>query len=497
MKTWTNDQLRAARTVLAKLYKTEKVARRVVSDIKVDEDRIDFDGDANTMWFNILQELNKLQKVDEVVRLAAREFESNDDVRGLQQWLTIAQTTPKTDGTFETSAPSAVGPALQSSPAALSGPPAPLSSTTWKVSTASAFTELSGELWRQLRDALTSAFTSYEDLQTFVQFYFNENLANFAAPGGLQGVVYKLIQKSQSEGWTEKLFRAARTEKPGNPRLLALELVVTAPGSPTPPRPLDESALEQVLRRDVPTLKLDGLLHTLGEIGCRVCRVEINGLPRGTGFLIGPSCVITNYHVMQQVVAGVVTADKVKVRFDYRTDYNGVTYGLDLAPGAWLVHSSPYAPFEAKNLQGGTPTLDELDYTVVRVDGVPGKKAIGANASPDAPRRGWVKLPAGDPPALPKDMPLFVVQHPQGRTMEIAIETHGVIEVNANRTRLRHGVNTDPGSSGSPVFDLTGNLVALHHAGDPATLPVYNQAVPIDTIRASLERAGKFDEIGN
>ena len=47
-------------------------------------------------------------------------------------------------------------------------------------------------------------------------------------------------------------------------------------------------------------------------------------------------------------------------------------------------------------------------------------------------------------------------------------------------------IGSEPGSSGSPVFNLDWELVALHHLGDPAYdhPPAYNQGVPIDKIRA-------------
>ena len=71
--------------------------------------------------------------------------------------------------------------------------------------------------------------------------------------------------------------------------------------------------------------------------------------------------------------------------------------------------------------------------------------------------------------------------------------------MNAGKTRVRYATNTEAGSSGSPVFDLDWNLVALHHLGDPAYdhPPAYNQGVPIDKIRERLTKAGKASALGN
>jgi V8-like Glu-specific endopeptidase len=53
--------------------------------------------------------------------------------------------------------------------------------------------------------------------------------------------------------------------------------------------------------------------------------------------------------------------------------------------------------------------------------------------------------------------------------------------------RLRYRNNTEPGSSGSPVFTLAWELVALHHAGAPGPEPAsYNQGIPMARIKAYL-----------
>jgi V8-like Glu-specific endopeptidase len=61
----------------------------------------------------------------------------------------------------------------------------------------------------------------------------------------------------------------------------------------------------------------------------------------------------------------------------------------------------------------------------------------------------------------------MIVQHPQGGAMKLALSTSGVQSMNANRTRIRYSVMTEPGSSGSPYLDLMGNLAEMHHNGDP------------------------------
>ena len=106
--------------------------------------------------------------------------------------------------------------------------------------------------------------------------------------------------------------------------------------------------------------------------------------------------------------------------------------------------------------------------------------------------RGYLTAPV--PPAtVAAKQPIVIVQHPNGEPLKLAIDTEAVIEVMDNRVRYR--TNTEPGSSGSPVFDGRLQLVALHHAGDPdyseLHLADYNQGIPITKVQASvLDRAG-------
>jgi V8-like Glu-specific endopeptidase len=95
-------------------------------------------------------------------------------------------------------------------------------------------------------------------------------------------------------------------------------------------------------------------------------------------------------------------------------------------------------------------------------------------------------------------MPLLIAQHPYGMPLKLAVDTAAVLAVNPGGTRVRYATTTEAGSSGSPVFDLNWNLVALHHFGDPAwnRPPAYNQGVPIDQVRARITARGQVGALG-
>jgi hypothetical protein len=231
----------------------------------------------------------------------------------------------------------------------------------------------------------------------------------------------------------------------------------------------------------------------------QVCRIEVRTSPlRGTGFLVAPDVVLTNYHVVEPVinwqrsqageqVAGArIPASLLGARFDHKV----LADGVQLSPGSvhtlheseWLVDYSPDGsePFEA--VPG-----DKLDYALLRLASAPGKDVVDGSTQP-VTLRGWVSLPLVAPD-LSAGMPFFILGHPLGESLKMSLDTNAVTAINANCTRVRYATNTEAGSSGSPCFDRDWKLVALHHAGDTGPNPQYNEGIPAAALaRLWLER---------
>ena len=70
--------------------------------------------------------------------------------------------------------------------------------------------------------------------------------------------------------------------------------------------------------------------------------------------------------------------------------------------------------------------------------------------------------------------------------MKLALDFDARMQVNANATRVLYQTKTEEGSSGSPCFNESWDVVALHHAGDASYEgfynPAFNEGIPISTI---------------
>ena len=223
---------------------------------------------------------------------------------------------------------------------------------------------------------------------------------------------------------------------------------------------------------------LDALEWTrrLNEILKQVCRIEI-GDTRGSGFLVGPDLVLTNYHVLRKVIAGEAAPTDVVLRFDYTAEDGGVEMRL---ADHWQEDLSEYDPEEFRTLEPKEVALDKLDYALIRL-----------NPRPDE-GRGWVTSAQINPSyKFMESRALFIMQHPKGQPLKIALDTNAVLSVRQNGSRVRYRTNTEPGSSGSPCFDQNWNLVALHHSGDRNDAPEWNEGIPIKAILDLLTTRSK------
>lgn len=165
-----------------------------------------------------------------------------------------------------------------------------------------------------------------------------------------------------------------------------------------------------------------------------------DGRAQGTGFLVAPNLFITNNHVIESGA----DADQFVVEFDYEIAPDGqrrdVTRFL-FDPGAFFI----------------TDDTDDLDYTLI---------AIGSciSGSENLDVFGYNPLSAAKNKHALGEV-ANIVQHPDGRMKEVVLRENRLV------SRLSHVLHyvadTEPGSSGSPVFNNQWQVIALHHWGGP------------------------------
>jgi hypothetical protein len=390
---------------------------------------------------------------------------------------------------------------------------------------------MKGIEFAEVRDAITRAFNADEfDMFLYERLEFDR--PKRVAEGPFRSVVTRVLQLAQEEGWdpiliaevaaarplkrdvqevytkyAQTLVDEARAQKVQESQLEALSRFGLGPsvtlqraGSAQLPSATlgSDQGFERRVRQDLPFLDVGLWRERMFQHEGRVCRVEIGGVPLGTGFLVGPTAVLTNYHVLRTVIENPAKAETVKLRFDYRVLPTGAKSEGTLVPIAtadWLIDFSPYTDAEAKKRPDESqPTKDQLDYALVRLSRSFGEEPLnpGGNSAP----RGWVYVPK-TAPALEPGMPILILQHPNTTPLKLAFDTAGVLNIFPNGTRVRYATNTEGGSSGSPCFDVDWSLVALHHYGDPLhDKAQYNQGIPIAMIRDRLQRVGKDAALG-
>ncbi|NER45828.1 MAG: trypsin-like peptidase domain-containing protein [Symploca sp. SIO1A3] len=176
----------------------------------------------------------------------------------------------------------------------------------------------------------------------------------------------------------------------------------------------------------------------------------------GTGFLVTEDLLLTNNHVLS---SSDLLLNSI-FRFNYEDDFQG--------------HAQPSDEYYAKP-NGLFHTNQDLDYSLVQLDGEPGRKW------------GWLPLLSRE---IKHRERVNIIQHPAGRPKEISFQNNFVEYTGGNV--VQYVTSTLNGSSGSPVLNDGWEVVALHHAGgnipEPTTQRHYfrNEGILVERILADL-----------
>jgi endonuclease G len=197
---------------------------------------------------------------------------------------------------------------------------------------------------------------------------------------------------------------------------------------------VDDEALEKIMGDRSRMVKISWLEMALKATRSVGRIVRSNGTT-GTGFLVEGNYLFTNNHV----IPNQATADDAYVEFNFEEDISG------------RPKTRYHYHFDADQFL--TNAHETMDYTRLKVLEKPGSVPLSEwgylHLAPDA-------LPvAGDP--------VNIIQHPKGDVKQIALTSNEVLSI--WKSYLFYKADTEPGSSGSPVFNQSWQVVALHHAG--------------------------------
>ncbi|MCI4665916.1 MAG: serine protease [Neomegalonema sp.] len=154
----------------------------------------------------------------------------------------------------------------------------------------------------------------------------------------------------------------------------------------------------------------------------------------------------------------------------------------------WLVATRPPSPGERAGALSPPVAADELDYRLVRLERPAGEETVADRFDPIAAHRGWIDLSSAEEASETAQSVVVIYHHPNGEPLKLDFGVH--LGSDAGDARMRHNVNTKPGSSGSPILTVEHQPIALHHSGDPAQFKVQNGGVPLARILSNLEQRG-------
>ncbi|MBN2613199.1 MAG: DNA/RNA non-specific endonuclease [Bacteroidales bacterium] len=189
----------------------------------------------------------------------------------------------------------------------------------------------------------------------------------------------------------------------------------------------------------------------------------------GTGFKVSPHLLLTNHHVLtDERMAGLALAE--------------FNYELDLMGNPKLVTRFALEP------QSYFFSNVELDFSLVCISERP---LYGAGSLVDF---GFIRIFRVEG-KINKGEFVSIIQHPSGQPKQAAIRENDLLDI-GERVLLYHS-DTAQGSSGSPVFNDSWQLVGLHHSGVPKTDDQGNWLLKNGNIAGADADDGDIDWLAN
>lgn len=248
-----------------------------------------------------------------------------------------------------------------------------------------------------------------------------------------QQVLRRYIERSNER---ERIANELETKNPievDTPERVALRKAII--------NPRNGLALEQIIGQSdlFPIFYLEAGLKAAKP----VCRIEVRdriGRTRGygTGFLVSPTLLLTNNHVLKDKNDALFSV----AQFNYELDINlneRQTKSFRFTPERLFI------------------TDEKLDFTLVALEEL-------ATDGTKLSEFGFLPLLAQQGKVLIGEY-VSVIQHPSGAPKQVAIRENKIVDIFEDY--VHYSTDTLGGSSGSPVYNDQWMVIALHHAGIP------------------------------
>jgi Trypsin-like peptidase domain len=278
-----------------------------------------------------------------------------------------------------------------------------------------------------IKQGFLDAFRTWGDLNVFLVSKFDEPLDAKIAGDNYEQKLFHTIQYFESRDQVSILLERAIEDNADNKSLRSARahfdlwqqtIGAAADGALPDGGPPGEGSPEALIISEL-GLGQDPISwrRTMGTVMKSVAQVDTSHC-RGTGFLIGESCVLTAYHVVKNIV---ISNPETKVKFSLRGEEVGLVAG-----DCFL------------------STDNALDYALLRLNKSPGLEPI--------------PIPMNREPI--RSEALMILQHPLGGTIKFTL---GRLDEVILGGKFTHNVNTLPGSSGAPCFSSDWSLLGMHY----------------------------------
>lgn len=229
------------------------------------------------------------------------------------------------------------------------------------------------------------------------------------------------------------------------------------------------------------TFSVANVRDMLAACSSIACVTNRSGARLGTGFLVdgawlgfsgADTVFVTNAHVVSATEPKAIPPSNALVTFEVESE-------LAETP---IFYSMDRVLFESTPGDLGTSSDETLDVTVVTLK--PETQAV--------PQFAALKTAAALP-LLQDKSKAYVVGHPLGSGLQISLNDSKLLDIDDAERLVHYHTPTDPGSSGSPVFNTDWEVIGLHHGGSRKTPRLHgsgeyeaNEAISLLAIRQKV-----------